>query len=296
MESGGVGGRGGELVGGLAEAGNSGDAPVEGSVEDVLVGGEAGGDVGGGGKLSSPEEGGDEEDAEGCAGGNAGDGGEGVGCGLEGGVGAVLEVVAELLPELGAAKVAGEGGEDEAAVVLEVDGGVAGVVGEAANHVEEVGGAVGAAHVGGEHELEVGVEAVGGLKHFGGAADVARLFGPASGVEGEAVDADGLGLLDLALVGGDVGLAGGGVGGEVLVGEHVVREDQALRVGGDGEEAEEEQKMWECAGGAALHGDEVTRICGRYLRRVPCRRTWCWFKQTAGFSASVEMTDLGLGG
>ena len=78
----------------------------------------------------------------------------------------MLEVGAKLLPELGAVAVAGEGGEDEAAVVLEVDGGVAGIVGEAAHHVEDVGCIVGAAHVGGEHELEVGVEAVGGLEHL----------------------------------------------------------------------------------------------------------------------------------
>src|ERR1700679_142542 len=102
----------------MAEAGNAGDAPVEGTVEDVLIGREAGANVVRCGKFATPEKRGNEEDVERCAGGNSTDVSEGVGRAVEGWGGAVFEVIAELLPELRTETGASEGGEDIAAVLV----------------------------------------------------------------------------------------------------------------------------------------------------------------------------------
>lgn len=71
----------------------------------------------------------------------------------------MFKVTANLLPSGGAEFFAGEGGQHEAAIVLEVDVCVARVAREAAHHVFDVIDAVAAAHVGGEEELEAAVQA-----------------------------------------------------------------------------------------------------------------------------------------
>jgi hypothetical protein len=76
-----------------------------------------------------------------------------------------------------------------------------GVIGETAHHVLNIAQGIAAAHIGRERELEATVQAGRRLEHLRRTADVVGLTQPAGHVQSESVDADGLYLLDLALVG-----------------------------------------------------------------------------------------------
>lgn len=142
-----------------------------------------------------------------------------------------FQIVPQRLPELESPVRSRKCRHDNLVVMSEDNGGIARIVRKAAYHVLHIICIHSAAHVRGEKQLEVAVQPVGGLKYFGRTTNVAGLAKPASGIESEAINAHRLGLLYLAFVGSDTALAGGVVGGIVLVGEHVVGEDQAGRSG-----------------------------------------------------------------
>jgi len=200
MQDGGVGIRGRNLVRWVAESGDARDAPIERSVDVVLVGSQASVYVGRAGEFATPEERRHEKQWQRFARRNAARISD-VRCGrIPGWVSPGLKIVANLPPELRPFLCSRKGGQKKLAVAFCVNGGVARIVGEAADHVLHIFGSVGAAHIGGECQLKMAVQAVSRFKHRCGAGNVTRLLGPAACVQREAVDADCLGLLDFAFV------------------------------------------------------------------------------------------------